>query len=146
MPIEIQGANAGEIEIDEWPDIAPIEMRIGAAERAVNILGNRPAQFIFNKDFQQVDWPDVPAAPPPPPRAPEPADPAPVEAREKAVFIDDMVVSVPAWARFVTQNTRGTIEAWEQKPVNIGKNYVNTGGLHKTILKVDEYEQILKAV
>lgn len=132
MPIEdeIQGANAGKIAID---------VEAGGLE-ALNKVWAQGQRFIFNKDFQQVPWPNVPAAPPPPPREGEPVAP------DKAVFIDDMVVSVPAWARFVTQNTRGTIEAWEQRPVNIGKNYANTGGLHKTILKVAEYEQILKAV
>lgn len=130
MPIEIQGANAGKIVMD---------VEAGGLE-ALNQAWAQGQEFIFNKDFQQVPWPHVPVAPPLPPRGAEPVAP------NKAVFIDDMVVSVPAWAQFVTQNTRGTIEAWEQRPVNIGKNYANTGGLHKTILKVAEYEQLLKAV
>lgn len=133
MPIEIQGANAGEIVMDA------AEHRLNAIDRVFEFALKFPqGQIVQNKVF--INGAELV------PKPPEPVAPAPVEAHEKDVFIDDMIVSVPAWARFVTQNTRGTIEAWERRPLNIGKNYANTGGLHKTILKVAEYEQILKAV
>ena len=72
----------------------------------------------------------------------EPA--APPELPDKYIVIDGEGVFVPAWTKFVTQNKKGTIEAWSHVPHQLPDRFNMPIGAvkHKVIMKIPEYDVI----